>query len=150
MDSVDRSDLLSRVPQRTSMGKKSMLRSPSVCVPDRLRSNQEESSEYDDRDRDSNCNVSTTNRRAMQHSASYDNARHEAATSATADLSRSKSVVVLRRCEDLNVRTGGFQKIEEAAHRLDIRRQRQQHQQQLHAPGDQHRVRCSPSRSQDA
>ncbi|GMF31101.1 unnamed protein product [Phytophthora lilii] len=138
MDSGDRSALLCRSQRAStvSMGKKSMLRSPAVCAPHRLRSNQD-----DERDESSvdSCNVTAVTQKTMQHSSSYDNSRHEAATAATprttAELSRSKSVVVLRRCEDLNVRTGGFQKIEEAAHRLDIRRPRLPQQR---CPGDQH------------
>ncbi|KAG2834605.1 hypothetical protein PC129_g2822 [Phytophthora cactorum] len=107
-----------------------VLRSPAV--PHRQRSNQDD-------ERDGYCNndnngSSTTERKTMQCSTSAFAPLHEAATlhvsssDATAALGRSKSVTVLRRCEDLKIRTGGFQKIEEAAHRLDIRRPR--HQQQ--------------------
>ncbi|KAG6618327.1 uncharacterized protein IUM83_01566 [Phytophthora cinnamomi] len=110
--------------------KRSKLRSPAVCVPERLRSNQDDDGDGDSGDRCLVGSCSTTKRKTKQHSALSHDRRHEAALATSpAKLAHSKSaVVVLRRCDDLNVRTGGFQKIEEAAHRLDIRRQRQ-HQQ---------------------
>lgn len=37
---------------------------------------------------------------------------------------RPAAVMVLRKCEDVHVRTGGFQRIEEAARRVDLRRAR--------------------------
>lgn len=45
---------------------------------------------------------------------------------------KAPHVVVLRRCEDLNIRTSGFQKIEEDSQRrpMDLRRQIKQQQQQ--------------------
>ncbi|KAL3666781.1 hypothetical protein V7S43_008401 [Phytophthora oleae] len=93
---------------------------PAFSIPAiRVRSNQDE---------DDSGNVSSTadNSKTMQRSTSAFDPHHEAATSST--LGRSKSVIVLRRCEDLNIRTGGFQKIEETAHRLDFRRARQPQQ----------------------
>ncbi|KAE9023395.1 hypothetical protein PF005_g4977 [Phytophthora fragariae] len=127
MDSGDRSALLCR-PERAFMGKTkpSTLRSPALCG---TRSNQDDDGDTNSSDRCLVGSCSTTKRKTMQHSTSnmYRDPRHEAAfATSPAELDRSKSVLVLRRCEDLNVRTGGFQKIEEAAHRLDIRRQRQQ------------------------
>ncbi|KAG7385703.1 hypothetical protein PHYPSEUDO_001157 [Phytophthora pseudosyringae] len=129
---MDKSERSTCPQQRALMGKgKSMLRSPAACVPvSRLRSNQDDEG---DGSNDS-CHVSsssgTTGLKTMQRSTPAFDPRHEAATApSTTVVDRSKSVVVLRRCEDLNIRTGGFQKIEEAAHRLDIRRPRQQPQQ---------------------
>jgi hypothetical protein len=135
MESGDRSALLCRLQQRTpavSMGKKSLLRSPAVCVPNRLRSNQDEERSGDSY---AHSSVDVAGRKTMQRSTSEADPRIEAATPLSSrvptplsisDMRRSK--VVLRRCEDMNVRTGGFQMIEEAAHRLDIRRQRHQPQ----------------------
>ncbi|KAF4031338.1 hypothetical protein GN244_ATG16793 [Phytophthora infestans] len=126
MDRTDRSIPL-RCPQqlaRTCMSKgKLVLHSPAG--PHQRRSNQDD--ECDDYCKNYKTCSSTT-KGEMQCSTSAFAPLHKAATSSSdaTMLGRSKCVIVLRRCEDLNIRTGGFQKIEEAAHRLGIRRSRHQ------------------------
>ncbi|KAG1697608.1 hypothetical protein DVH05_016046 [Phytophthora capsici] len=118
MESSDRSTLPCSSQHRASiasMGKGKA--TPASSIPAiRARSNQ------DDDDSSKLITCSTADSQTMQRSTSAFDPHHEAATSS---ILRSKSVLVLRRCEDLNIRTGGFQKIEEDAHRLDIRRARQ-------------------------